>query len=195
MRGHYPRHVITRDQSEARESKPDPENPQQVVVQSCLIEQNNVDPYYDKTPEIKNSRTYISSLIEEEESKRLSIKSLSDGGSLEEEDTHKEMELHKIQSELQEVVEKIDRSLTEGQEERKNSFERLENKIEKEEEPAIASGLSSVTGGRVVSKRPDQTKRPGRSEAGGETRGQSSPGESQSHDHIFSLIEWTIIEQ
>ena len=84
------------------------------MVQSCLIEQNSVDPYSDKNLDPKKSRSYISSLIEEEESRRLSIKSLSDGGSLEDCDTDKEMELHKIQSELQQVVEKIDQSLIEG---------------------------------------------------------------------------------
>ena len=54
--------------------------------------------------------------MEDEGSKRLSLKTLSDGGSFDDddEDIEKVTELHKIQSELQEVVDKIDLSIKEG---------------------------------------------------------------------------------
>ena len=42
------------------------------------------------------------------------MKTLSDGGSFDDEDLQKVTELNKIQSELQEVVEKIDESIREG---------------------------------------------------------------------------------
>ena len=53
--------------------------------------------------------------MEDEGSTRLSLKTLSDGGSFDDdEDIEKVTELHKIQSELQEVVDKIDLSIKEG---------------------------------------------------------------------------------
>ena len=143
------------------------------MLQPCLIEQNSVDPYSDKILDSKKSRTYISSLIEEEESRRLSIKSLSDGGSFEEEcDTDKEMELHKIQSELQQVVEKIDQSLNEGQGEREMSPENHRNKIDKED-PVTERTESTSLPPPVRPKRPSDHP----CEANGEMRGQFCLGE------------------
>ena len=140
------------------------------MLQSCLIEQNSVDPYSDKIQDSKKSRTYISSLIEEEESRRLSIKSLSDGGSFEEEcDTDKEMELHKIQSELQQVVEKIDQSLTEGQGERARSADN--RGIEMDTEDPIPERTESPS-----LPPPVRPKRPS-DQASGEMRGQFCLGE------------------
>ena len=140
------------------------------MLQSCLIEQNSVDPYSDKIQDSKKSRTYISSLIEEEESRRLSIKSLSDGGSFEEEcDTDKEMELHKIQSELQQVVEKIDQSLTEGQGERARSADN--RGIEMDTEDPIPERTESTS-----LPPPVRPKRPS-DQASGEMRGQFCLGE------------------
>lgn len=122
----------------------------------------------------RNSRSYISSLIEEEESRRLSIKSLSDGGSLEEDcDTDKKIELHKIQSELQQVVEKIDQSLIEGQGERNMSFENHANKIERDREEAGVERTENTSLPQVRPKRPSEQP----SEAGGEMRGQFCVGE------------------
>ena len=142
------------------------------MVQSCLIEQNSVDPYSDKSLDPKKSRSYISSLIEEEESRRLSIKSLSDGGSLEEDcDTDKEMELHKIQSELQQVVEKIDQSLIEGQGERNRSSDNAEIDRDKEE-----PGMERTENTPVSPVRPKMpSEHP--CEASGEMRGQFCLGE------------------
>ena len=141
------------------------------MVQSCLIEQNSVDPYSDKSLDPKKSRSYISSLIEEEESRRLSIKSLSDGGSLEDCDTDKEMELHKIQSELQQVVEKIDQSLIEGQGERNRSSENAEKGRNKEE-----PGVERTENTPVSPVRPKMpSEHP--CEASGEMRGQFCLGE------------------
>ena len=142
------------------------------MLQSCLIEQNSVDPYSDKILDSKKSRTYISSLIEEEESRRLSIKSLSDGGSFEEEcDTDKEMELHKIQSELQQVVEKIDQSLTEGQGERARSPEN--HGTEMDNEDPVPERTESTSLPPVRPKRPSDHL----CDASGEIRGQFCLGE------------------
>ena len=143
------------------------------MVQSCLIEQNSVDPYSDKNLDPKKSRSYISSLIEEEESRRLSIKSLSDGGSLEEDcDTEKEMELHKIQSELQQVVEKIDQSLIEGQGERNRSSENHVEIDRDREDPGVERTESNPLS-PVRPKRPSEQPY----EASGEMRGQFCLGE------------------
>ena len=159
---------------QAGETKLDPENHRELVVQSCLIEQNNVDPYSDKDLHSKNSRSYISSLIEEEESRRLSIKSLSDGGSLDEDcETDKKMELYKIQSELQQVVEKIDQSLIEGQGKINMSFENPANEIDRDREEASVERTENTDLPKVRLKGPSEQL----SEAGGEMRGQFCLGE------------------
>ena len=86
---------------------------QNLIVQSCLIEQNTFDHLNDKSPFTKpvSGASFISSFVEE--SKRLSLKTLSDGGSFDDEDTTDDNndELNRIQSELQEVVDKIDESI------------------------------------------------------------------------------------
>ena len=159
---------------QAGETKLDPENHRELLVQSCLIKQNNVDPYSDKDLNSKNSRSYISSLIEEEESRRLSNKSLSDGGSLEEDcETDKKMELYKIQSELQQVVEKIDQSLIEGQGEINKSFENHANEIDRDREEASVESTENTGLPKVRLKRPSEQL----SEADGEMRGQFCLGE------------------
>ena len=123
----------------------------------------------------KKSRSYISSLIEEEESKRLSIKSLSDGGSLEDDcDSDNEIQLHKIQSELQQVVEKIDQSLNEGQEERARGVEKQGDDMDREEQ-----AVERVERPEAAPLPPVRPKRPSdhSGEDSGERRGQFCLGE------------------
>ena len=101
---------------------------QQLVVQPCLLTLASPDPYSvdklgDKLGDRGKRGSYISTFVEEEgeQSGRHSLKTLSDGGSLDDDDDDKDervTELHKIQSELQEVVEKIDASISETQEAR-----------------------------------------------------------------------------
>ena len=107
---------------------------QQLVVQPCLLTLASPDPYsVDKLGDTLGDKigykgkrsSYISTFVEEEgeQSGRHSLKTLSDGGSLDDDgdDDDKDervTELHKIQSELQEVVEKIDASISETQEAR-----------------------------------------------------------------------------
>ena len=103
---------------------------QQLVVQPCLLTLASPDPYsVDKLGDTLGNKSkrssYISTFVEEEgeQSGRHSLKTLSDGGSLDDDgdDDDKDervTELHKIQSELQEVVEKIDASISETQEAR-----------------------------------------------------------------------------
>ena len=101
---------------------------QQLVVQPCLLTLASPDPYSvdklgDKLEDKGKRGSYISTFVEEEgeQSGRHSLKTLSDGGSLDDDDDDKDervTELHKIQSELQEVVEKIDASISETQEAR-----------------------------------------------------------------------------
>ena len=99
---------------------------QQLVVQPCLLTLASPDPYsVDKLGDKGKRGSYISTFVEEEgeQSGRHSLKTLSDGGSLDDDgdDDDKDervTELHKIQSELQEVVEKIDASISETQEAR-----------------------------------------------------------------------------
>ena len=108
---------------------------QQLVVQPCLLTLASPDPYSgadtlgnklgDNLGDKGKRSSYISTFVEEEgeQSGRHSLKTLSDGGSLDDDgdDDDKDervTELHKIQSELQEVVEKIDASISETQEAR-----------------------------------------------------------------------------
>ena len=104
---------------------------QQLVVQPCLVTLASPDPFSgadtlgDTLGDKGKRGSYISTFVEEEgeQSGRHSLKTLSDGGSLDDDgdDDDKDervTELHKIQSELQEVVEKIDASISETQEAR-----------------------------------------------------------------------------
>eukprot|EP00092_Neocalanus_flemingeri_P028135 GFUD01030555.1.p1 GENE.GFUD01030555.1~~GFUD01030555.1.p1 ORF type:complete len:1478 (+),score=209.49 GFUD01030555.1:136-4569(+) len=91
------------------------ENHQEIIVQSCLIEQNNIDLKMDKMYFSKPS--YMASIVEESRVK--DSKTLSDGGEfelLESEEDDKAAEIGRMQSELQEVADTIDLSIKENHE-------------------------------------------------------------------------------
>eukprot|EP00090_Calanus_glacialis_P037984 TRINITY_DN6607_c0_g1_i1.p1 TRINITY_DN6607_c0_g1~~TRINITY_DN6607_c0_g1_i1.p1 ORF type:complete len:1476 (-),score=228.81 TRINITY_DN6607_c0_g1_i1:131-4558(-) len=100
------------NQTEAEEMSA--ENHQEIIVQSCLIEQNNIDLKMDKRYFSKPS--YMASIVEESRVK--DSKTLSDGGEFEfvESDPDKETEIGRVQTEFQEVADTIDLSIKENHE-------------------------------------------------------------------------------
>ena len=90
------------------------ENHQEIIVQSCLIEQNNIDLKMDKMYFSKPS--YMASIVEESRVK--DSKTLSDGGEFDflESEADKAAEIGRIQTELQEVADTIDFSIKENHE-------------------------------------------------------------------------------
>jgi len=99
-------------QSEAEETAA--ENHQEIIVQSCLIEQNNIDLKMDKRYFAKPS--YMASIVEESRVK--DSKTLSDGGEFEfvESVADKETEIRRVQTELPEVADTIDLTSKENHE-------------------------------------------------------------------------------
>ena len=129
--------------------------------------------------------SYISSFVRDEESKRLSLKTLSDGGSFDDddddddEDLEKVTELNKIQSELQEVVDKIDESIRETNH---------DTAIKEESETTIEFELPK-------SERSHLLKKPDSVGADDGTRGHMAPGHCGTGDMLgaFSLGKLIII--
>ena len=121
-------------------------------------------------------------MVEEEESKRLSLKTLSDGGSFDDDDDQdieKVTELHKIQSELQEVVDKIDLSIKEGQDDDgviKEESETTTELPETERSRVVHSGGGGPSEHVVRVKKPDYHQDDDTSAAPSDMLGQLSLG-------------------
>jgi len=111
------------------------ENHQEIIVQSCLIEPNNIDLKLDKMYFSKPS--YMASIVEETRVK--DTKTLSDGGEFDfiESEADKETEISRIQTELQDVADTIDLSIKENHETPMN--EESETVIESENAKSVRS--------------------------------------------------------